>query len=613
MTATTTCARPGAVVPGPVRGLGAEVLAVPGAVRAAWAAAGVRGRRRVRRVSFGAVVLAVVVACTGAWWDPAIDAVFNGIGQWISKAVLDAVSEAAVLLMGLAFNNPLTEISDAQWDVATRQAARWGAVFAVVAVAACAVEVIAAVIVRDTTRVLRAGVIAALAWPMTVAAILVLAEVVKITDGLSGQMFANVAGEGAAGAAAASTAMGAALGGLTAITFSAGWVLVVIGAMVCLIGLVMIAMVMAARAFGLVVAAGFAPTALMLVGFKGTRSMAGKWVEIVVALLLTKPLAAGIVVLCLELTGAGTLESFIMGTVGLWVAVFSPALAMSLVSFAGGHLTAALTAHSSALKGLGAQASQAGATRMALEGPNKEALSKLGSQAADAARAAGSFFGGLGKRLGAGGSGEEQDGPEPQDGDAPEPPTPETGEDGTTEPGQPPAENDGDAPGPGTPDGTEPSDVPGPTDAPTEVPDGSPDGSDRSDGEPTLEVPEPTPGPDESGGGPGSPVPTPSGSADARQPGGPGPGGPGSSESPGPGTGGGGGGPMPTDSDRTPPRAPGPTAPTGGGSGEQPSGSTGDGHAPVPATSPPPRPVVRPSGPGAGGPGAQGPNPFGGR
>jgi hypothetical protein len=402
MTTTFTTHRPAPLVE-PVhagmRRVGLELALAPVLIRAWWAGKSAAGRRRAKALGLGGVVAGVVVLCTAAWWDPAIDAVFAGVSSWLIKAAIDATATAAEQFMSLAFNNPLTEISDAEWAIATRQAARWGAVFAVVAVAACALEVVAALIVRNATRVLRAGIVAALAWPMTVAAILALAELVSITDGLSGQMFDNVAGTGATGSAAAATAMGAAVGGLTALSVGGGWIVVLIGALVCIVGLVLIAMVMAARAFGLVVATGFAPTALMLVGFSGTRGMARKWVEIVLGLLLTKPLAAGIIVLCLELAGEGSLDSFIMGSVGLWVAVFSPGLAMSMVSFAGGQLSAALTAHAGMVKGAASQATQAGATRLALEGPNKEALSELGEQASGLAKKLNGLMGGLGSRL----------------------------------------------------------------------------------------------------------------------------------------------------------------------------------------------------------------------
>ncbi|WP_263119337.1 type IV secretion system protein [Cellulomonas sp. RIT-PI-Y] len=418
-----------------VRRSAAELAAAPALVRTWWASQREPGHRRRRVLGAGVVAVGVVALCSAAWWDPAVEAVFNKIGEWIVKAAIDAISTACEQFMSLAFNNPLTEISDVEWQIATRQAARWGAVFAVVAVAMCAVEVVAALIVRDATRVLRAGMIAVLSWPMTVAAILLLAQLVSITDGLSGQMFDNVAGSGATGSAAAATAMGAAAGGLTALTVGGGWIVIVIGALVCIVGLVLIAMVMAARAFGLLVATGFAPTALMMVGFKGTRGMASKWVEVVVGLLLTKPLGAGIIVLCLEMAGEGNLDSFIMGTVGIWVAVFSPALALSLVSFAGGQLSAALTAHSDAVKSAGSQATQAGMTRMALGGPDKEALSTLGNQAAGLAKAMG--MSGLASKLSDLGSKDKDKSEDAESGGAGAAPAPD--DDGASRPGQPPA------------------------------------------------------------------------------------------------------------------------------------------------------------------------------
>ncbi|GHS89281.1 hypothetical protein AGMMS50218_15190 [Actinomycetota bacterium] len=412
--ATTPTARPGpaGTALALARHAGSELLDLAPAARAWWAGKDAGARHRARVAGTGVLTVGVVALLTAGWWDPAIEAVFDAVGGWIANAAADAIAVAANQLMSLAFNNPLTELSDTEWSVATAQAARWGAVFAIVAVGVCALEVICSLIARDSARALRAGVVAALAWPMTVAALLALAELVAVTDGLSGRMFDSIGGDGAAGAGAAATAMGAAMGGITALTVGGGWPVIVIGALVCIIGLISITMVMAARAFGLVVATGFAPVALMLVGFKGTRAMARKWVEVTGGLLLTKPLAAGIVVLCIELAGTQSLDAFIMGTVGIWVAVFSPAIAMSLVSFAGGQISAALTAHAGAVKGAASAATEGAATKLAMEGIDSEALGRLGSQAAGLAKAAGAALGGLGAKLAGLGTGQAQSTPE---------------------------------------------------------------------------------------------------------------------------------------------------------------------------------------------------------
>ncbi|RMI03728.1 hypothetical protein [Cellulomonas triticagri] len=625
-------------------GVLAEVTLAPHLVRTWWRQRPAPVRRLATAAGTLVVLGIVVVVCSGSWWSDPIKAALEAIGDWIAGVMADAIAGPAEQLMSLAFNNPLTEISSGQWEVATRQASRWGAVFAIVAVGMCAVEVVAGLIVRDTARVLRAGMTAALAWPITVAAILLLAELVAVTDGLAGQMFDNVDGGGVIGTTAAGTAMGAALGGITALTVGGGWPVVVLGALVCLIGLLLLTMVMAARAFGLLVATGFAPTALMLMGFKGTRGMAAKWVEIVLGLLLTKPLAAGIIVLCLELAGEGGLASFIMGTVGLWVAIFSPALAMSLVSFAGGHLSAALTAHASALKGLGAQAAQAGATKLALEGPNSEALSKLGSDAAGLAKAGVSgldkMFTAMGERL-------NRRSEEPQDGDAP----------GGGEQGDQVEDTD-------TPTGGEQQH----DDAPVEAPEGDGGGGDNppepgSDHPPVEdEAPKDTPvdgaqesvgdqeagtdpgddlptgddvTPDQSTGGPVDPPaagtpPGPEGTGGAGAPGAPG--GAGSATSgtgataPGSGSGAAGGFGA-AGSDTTTGGSSG--GGSGGGSGsagadgsrgaggheggpEPVGGSDSPTPAPGPGPAPRPAPGAAPGGAGPAAPG-RGPNPFGGR
>jgi hypothetical protein len=620
-----------------VQRLGLELTTVPALAGSWWAGKRAASRRRLRAVATAGLLVGVVALCTAGWWDPAIDAVFGAIGGWIVNAAVDAIAEASTQFMSLAFNNPLTEISEGEWAVAIRQASRWGAVFAVVAVGACAVEVVASLIARDAARALRAGIIAATAWPMTVAAILALAELVAITDGLSGQMFDNVAGDGATGSAAAASAMGAAMGGLTAATLGvSAWPLVVIGALVCIVGLLMIAMVMSARAFGLLVATGMAPIALMLVGFKGTRGMARKWVEVVAGLLLAKPLAAGIIVLCLELAGEGSLDSFIMGTVGLWVAVFSPAMAMSLVSFAGAHLGAAMTAHASAFKNLAAQATQAAATRLALEGPNSEGLSKLAHDTAGLVKAG---IGGLDTMVSSLGSklnttparddeGSDDGAPDPAYGSDDPTTTPQDGpgdtEDTSTGDG---TEEDGDlastdhpdtGPDDPTPDSGDPAREPV-TDPEPSSESGPDDGDDHRAPapveEPSSDVDEPAPGSGSGGGAADGPSPGPEGStAPGTAPASPAGAGPRS----GPGAPGSAGTSSVTDPGAPPASSSGTGAGGPGGPGvDDAAAAPQEQRGPTPVSAPAPGPAPAPPGPapapGQGAGGSGGPNPFGSR
>lgn len=96
------------------------------------------------------------------------------------------------------------------------------------------------------------------------------------------------------------------------------------------------------RSFALVVLAAVAPVALMLLPWDKTKSWARRWCEIVVALLLAKPLAATVLAVAIKLFAESTsFAGLAAGTVGMALACGAPLMALRLVSFAGGELAAA--------------------------------------------------------------------------------------------------------------------------------------------------------------------------------------------------------------------------------------------------------------------------------
>jgi hypothetical protein len=96
------------------------------------------------------------------------------------------------------------------------------------------------------------------------------------------------------------------------------------------------------RSFALIVLAAVAPVALMLMPWEKTRSWAGRWCEIVVALLLAKPLAATVLAVAVKLYADSTsFAGMAAGAVGMTLACAAPLMALKLVGFAGGELAAA--------------------------------------------------------------------------------------------------------------------------------------------------------------------------------------------------------------------------------------------------------------------------------
>ncbi|WP_166850915.1 hypothetical protein [Isoptericola sp. BMS4] len=306
-------------------------------------------------------VVAIATLTSGSWWNP-LD------WEGFVDGIIEGMGDALVWLLNLAFNNPLTVISASEWQAAFGQAAKWGGVFAVVAVAMCAVEIIAGMISSDHGRILRGWVWAILAWPLTAASLLVYSRLVNASDWLTtGILNSITAPEVVAGSAAVTGATSAATTAMVSMLLGVGtlstWWLALIFVGLALLPVIGLVIVLGIVTFGQIALAAFAPVALMLIGFRGTRAMSSKWLQMAVALLLTKPIAAGIVALGCALGSEGGADGLILGIIAITMAVGSPALAFSFVGFAGAQLGGAMTAHADKLKGLTNSMTHAGANQ----------------------------------------------------------------------------------------------------------------------------------------------------------------------------------------------------------------------------------------------------------
>ncbi|WP_307090634.1 type IV secretion system protein [Arthrobacter sp. B2I5] len=96
------------------------------------------------------------------------------------------------------------------------------------------------------------------------------------------------------------------------------------------------------RSFALVVLAAVAPVALMLLPWDKTKSWARRWCEVVIALVLAKPLSGTVLAVAVKLFAESkSFAGLAAGTVGMALACGAPLMALRLVGFAGGELAAA--------------------------------------------------------------------------------------------------------------------------------------------------------------------------------------------------------------------------------------------------------------------------------
>jgi hypothetical protein len=100
---------------------------------------------------------------------------------------------------------------------------------------------------------------------------------------------------------------------------------------------------MSIREFGLLALAAMAPIGLMMIGQPKLTAWAQRWMSLTTGLLLSKPLAAGVVLLAVQLTKSSNTIGVLLVAAGAVVAAsFSPLWATKLVSFAGAEVGTAL-------------------------------------------------------------------------------------------------------------------------------------------------------------------------------------------------------------------------------------------------------------------------------
>ncbi|MHA7294407.1 type IV secretion system protein [Arthrobacter sp. HLT1-21] len=220
-------------------------------------------------------------------------------------------------------------------------------------VVAIILQLLSGLISQQPRRLVRALVGGAAAVPLVAAAVFLVRQLTKISDSASSallgslgtdpyMLFMRLFGFEKAPAGAGrdwnvvSLAPGSSGGAAGAVVVTAMAVIVVW----VLAFILMCSMIF--RSFALIVLAAVAPVALMLMPWEKTQTWARRWCEIVVALLLAKPLAATVLAVAIKLFAESkSFAGLAAGVVGMALACGAPLMALRLVSFAGGELAAA--------------------------------------------------------------------------------------------------------------------------------------------------------------------------------------------------------------------------------------------------------------------------------
>ncbi|MFK0002675.1 type IV secretion system protein [Paenarthrobacter sp. NPDC090522] len=291
------------------------------------------------------------------WWPPGCGLVSqanDGIQGSITSIFANVLQNIASWMWGFitgAFT--VSEVDDSQWTAIGGLTNWWVIVMMTPLVVVMIIQLLSGLLSQQPRRLLRALIGGAAAVPLVAAAVYVVRQLTLASDQASAALLESIGTDpyvvfmrlfGFERAVAGSDRdwnvvslapgnQGGAVGGaiVTVMAVVVVWILAFI---------LMCSMIF--RTFALAVLAAVAPVALMMLPWEKSKVWAGRWCEIVVALLLAKPLAATVLATAIKLfADSESFAGLAAGTVGMVLACGAPLMALRLVSFAGGELAAA--------------------------------------------------------------------------------------------------------------------------------------------------------------------------------------------------------------------------------------------------------------------------------
>lgn len=291
------------------------------------------------------------------WWPPGCGLVsqandgFLGAVTALFANILQNIASWIWSFITGAFS--VSNVDDSQWIAVQGLTNWWVVVMLTPLVVAMILQLLSGLISQQPRRMVRALVGSAVAIPMVAGAVFLARQLTKVGDSAAAALLDSMgtdpylvfmrlfgferapAGSGrdwnvvSLSPGTSSGAAGAVI--VTAMAVIVVWILAFI---------LMCSMIF--RSFALIVLAAVAPVALMLMPWEKTKSWARRWSEIVVALLLAKPLAATVLAVAIKLFAESkSFAGLAAGVVGMALACGAPLMALRLVSFAGGELAAA--------------------------------------------------------------------------------------------------------------------------------------------------------------------------------------------------------------------------------------------------------------------------------
>ncbi len=300
------------------------------------------------------------IECTlGGWWplgcglaSAAKDSVNDSISGFFAGILVSIASWLWSFISG-AFG--VSDVDDSQWTAVQGLTSWWVVVMMTPLVSVMILQLVSGLISQQPRRIWRALIGGFVAVPVVGGAVYLMRALTRVSDSASTALLATMGSDpyvvfmrlfgfqrGPAGSGQAWVLTSIGGQGMTGDQVTGTIVVTVLATLIVWVLAFILMCSMIFRSFALIVLAAVAPVALMLMPWEKTKSWAGRWCEIVIALLIAKPLAATVLAVAVKLYADSTsFAGLAAGAVGMTLACAAPLMALKLVGFAGGELAAA--------------------------------------------------------------------------------------------------------------------------------------------------------------------------------------------------------------------------------------------------------------------------------
>lgn len=265
----------------------------------------------------------------------------NGAVVNLLLNLANMLSSLSWLMVRSAFTGNAGTIEDNEWSISTAMTSRWGLLLLVVVFALVLVQMIMSAASGNIRQAINAFFSGILAWPTTLVAVWLTVVLTGATDRLTMGVLSS-------GQGPSEDIFNRFMTNLE--TFSLNEIhenvskafMIVLMLAISTIASIVLSLMLSFRNFALICLVGFSPLAFMAMPMVPIRGWITKWAQAVMALIMAKPIAAGMLVLSVDL-GANSdgIYQWLTAVVAMGMAAFAPVITLRLFAFMGAETASA--------------------------------------------------------------------------------------------------------------------------------------------------------------------------------------------------------------------------------------------------------------------------------